>query len=182
MTTETNHERKTEPMMRLPTSIPVLGILLLTIVAPAQAASDCQPIFDAYAAMYKMPAVKRTITVPGMADAPEMVLTPDALYSRVGPKDSWGKMKLDEAARAIMKKGTPSPETVNACQRIGSSEMDGIAGTAYEFTPPKLSGNVPGERITVLLDDNTGLPLIEKALKAATVAKIEYDGVTAPLP
>lgn len=182
MTGETNLNRENEPMMYPPKSMPLLICLGLALAAPAEAASDCQPVFDAYAAQMKMPAVKRTVTMPGMADPAEMILTPEALYSRVGAKDSWGKIEIDEAARAVMKKGTPAPETVSECRRIGPSAVDGISGTAYEFTPPKMSGNAPGEKITVLLDDKTGLPLRETALKAGTKVTIVFDGVTAPLP
>ncbi len=181
MMTDEPEKKGSDGMRIVLRNFALLG-LLLAAAPPALAGSDCQPIFDAYAAQLKMPAVKRTITTPGMADPVEMILTPDALYSRVGPKDSWGKLALDAAARAIMKKGWPLPETVTECERIGAEDIDGIAGTAYEFTPPKMSGNVPGERITVLLDDNTGLPLVERALKAGTVTKIETDGVTVPSP
>ena len=157
-------------MMYTPKSMPLLICLGLALAAPAEAASDCQPVFDAYAAQMKMPAVKRTVTMPGMADPAEMIL------------DSWGKIEIDEAARAVMKKGTPAPETVSECRRIGPSAVDGVSGTAYEFTPPKMSGNAPGEKITVLLDDKTGLPVRETALKAGTKVTIVFDGVTAPLP
>ncbi|OLP53943.1 hypothetical protein BJF92_09290 [Rhizobium rhizosphaerae] len=154
----------------------------LLAAAPSRAASDCQPIYDAYAAMFQKPAIKRTITTPGMADPVEMVLTPDALYSRVGAKDSWGKVELNAATRSVMKKGTPSPETVTECRRIGPRAVEGVSGTAYDFTPAKMSGNAPGETITVVLDDATGLPLLETALKAGTKVANVYDGVTIPLP
>ncbi len=100
----------------------LLTCFLLT-AAPSRAASDCQPIYDAYAAMFQKPAVKRTITTPGMAAPVEMVLTPDAIYSRIGAKDSWGKVELDAATRSVMRTGTPSPETVTECRVLARAKV-----------------------------------------------------------
>lgn len=157
--------------------------ILVALAAPAaHAAQDCQPVFDAYAALLKVPVMKRTVTTPGMADPVEMILTPEAFYSRTGAKDKWEKMPLNAATRAVMQKAAPTPETVRECRLIGPGEVDGVSGTAYEFTPPKMGAIPPGEKITVLLDDRTGLPLVETALKAGTKVTSVYDGVSVPVP
>lgn len=159
-----------------------LIVSLLAAAPAAHAASACQPLFDAYAAQKKVPALKKIVATPGMADAVELILTQDALYSRVGVNDSWSKTVIDDAVRSIMAQGYPTAETIEDCRLVGPQEADGIAGTAYEFAPPKLSGNAPGEMLTVLIDDGTGLPVSETALKAGTRVTIVYDGVTAPVP
>ena len=169
-------------MIRLRASLPVLAGVLSVVSTAAQAASDCQPIFDAYAAMTKAPAVKKTVKTPGMAEPVELILTSTALYSRVGAKDTWSKTPIDDQTRAIMKRGYPTPETVNDCRKVGAQPLDGVAATAYEFVPAKMSGNAPGEKITVLIADKSGLPLLETAAVAGTEAKLLYDGVTVPAP
>lgn len=157
-------------------------LLLCSAASAAEAASDCQPILDAYAAQAKVPALRKTVTTPGMADPVEIVLTQEAMYSRVGPNDAWTKNVLDDAMRAVMAKGAPSAETIGDCRAMDTQETDGVSGTAYEFAPSEATGNAPGERITVLIDGKSGLPLSEVALKAGTKVKITYDGVTAPAP
>lgn len=164
------------------TCLPLLAGLLSIVSTAAQAASDCQPIFDAYAAMAKVPAVKKTIKTPGMAEPVEIIITGTALYSRVGAKDTWSKTPINDQTRAIMKRASPSPETVTDCRKIGTRSLDGMAGTAYEFTPPKMSGNAPGEKLTVLIGDKSGLPLSETGAVAGTEAKLVYDGVSVPAP
>ncbi|TPP03976.1 hypothetical protein [Rhizobium glycinendophyticum] len=156
--------------------------VLVLLAAPAvHAASDCQAIFDAYAAQAKVPAMQKTVTTPGMTDAVQLIVTQDVMFSRVGPNDAWTKNVIDDAMRKVMEKGAPTPETVNQCRLVGRQAAEGMAGTAYEFAPYQASGNVPGEMITVLIDDETGLPVSEKALKAGTVATIVYDGVSVPV-
>lgn len=164
------------------TCLPLLAGLLSIVSTAAQAASDCQPIFDAYAAMAKVPAVKKTIKTPGMAEPVEIIITGTALYSRVGAKDTWSKTPINDQTRAIMKRASPSPETVTDCRKIGARSLDGVAVTAYEFVPAKMSGNAPGEKLTVLIGDKSGLPLSETAAVAGTEARLVYDGVTVPAP
>ncbi len=156
---------------------------LFVLVAPAaHAASDCQPVFDAYAAQAKVPALQKTVTTPGMADPVQMILTQDRMFSRVGPNDVWTKTVIDDAMRQVMAKGMPAPGTIGECRLIGPETADGRSGTAYEFAPSVATGNAAGERITVLIESETGLPISETALKAGTVAKIVYDGVAVPAP
>lgn len=162
--------------------LPLMAALVAVTSPAAHAGSDCQPIFDAYAAQMKVPALRKIVSAPGMATPVEMIMTSDALYSRTGASDPWSKTVIDGAVRAVMKKGYPTAETVHDCSRVGPQEAEGIAGTAYVFAPSAQSGNVPGEKITVLIDDRTGLPVLETAAKAGTRAKIAYDGVTAPAP
>ena len=169
-------------MTRLRTCLPVLAGLLSAVSTAAQAASDCQPIFDAYAAMTKAAAVKKTVKTPGMAEPVELIITSTALYSRVGAKDTWSKTPIDDQTRAMMKSGYPSPETVSDCRKIGARSLDGVAATAYEFAPAKMTGNAPGEKLTVLIADKSGLPLSETAAVAGTEARLVYDGVTVPAP
>lgn len=159
-----------------------MAMLVLLAASAAHAAPDCQPIFDAYAAQAKAPTVQKTVTTPGMTDPVQLIVTQDALYSRVGAKDTWNKTVMDNAMRKMMEKGAPTPETISDCRMLGPQAMDGITGTAYEFAPSAATGNAPGEKITVLIDDKTGLPVSETALKAGTVAKIVYDGVSVPAP
>lgn len=169
-------------MTRLRTCLPFLAGLLSVVSTAAQAASDCQPIFDAYAAMTKAAAVKKTVKTPGMAEPVELIITSTALYSRVGAKDTWSKTPIDDQTRAMMKSGYPSPETVSDCRKIGARSLDGVAATAYEFAPAKMTGNAPGEKLTVLIADKSGLPLSETAAVAGTEARLVYDGVTVPAP
>jgi hypothetical protein len=117
-----------------------------------------------------------------MKEPVELILTGDSMYSRVGAADTWSKNPLGAEARAMMKEKTASPQTISDCRKIGAQQMDGIAGTAYEITPTAETGNLPGEKLTVLIDDKSGLPVSETALKAGTEAKIVYEGVTAPIP
>ncbi len=169
-------------MTRSLNCLPLIAGLLTAAAPAAQAASDCQPIFDAYAAMTKVPAVKKTVKTPGMAEPVELVMTSTALYSRVGAKDTWSKTPIDDEVRAVMKRGSPSPETVTDCRKVGARSLEGVAATAYEFAPAPTSGNAPGEKITVLIADKSGLPLVEAAAVAGTEAKLVYDGVTVPAP
>ncbi|MET3613221.1 hypothetical protein ABID16_001526 [Rhizobium aquaticum] len=158
-----------------------LGVLWAASSA-AQAAADCQPVFDAYEAQMKVPAMKKTVKTPGMKDPAELILTQDALYGRVGAADTWDKTPLSPAVRAMMKEKTASPKTITDCSKLGAQQMDGVAVTAYEISPTAATGNLPGEKLTVLIDDKSGLPVSETALKAGTEAKIVYEGVTAPMP
>lgn len=156
---------------------------LLTMLAPgAHAASDCQPIYDAYAAMAKAPAVRKTVKTPGMAEPVEFIITGTALYGRVGAKDTWSKTPIDDKNRAVLKRASPSPETVTDCRKIGARSLAGVAATAYEFAPPPMAGNAPGEKITVLIADKSGLPLSETAAVSGAEAILVYDGVTVPSP
>ncbi|MCD2171985.1 hypothetical protein [Rhizobium sp. C4] len=148
----------------------------------AQAAADCQPVFDAYEAQFKAPAMKKTIKTQGMKDLVEFILTQDAMYSRVGAADPWSKMPVSAQVRALMKQKMPSPKTVTDCRKIGAQQLDGVAVTAYEISPNAASGNVPGEKKTVFIDDKSGLPIAETMLKAGTEMKIVYEGVAAPIP
>lgn len=168
-------------MTRFLAGLPML-VGLLAAAPAAQAASDCQPIFDAYAAMTKAPAVKKTVKTPRMAEPVELIITGTALYSRVGAKDTWSKTPIDDQTRAVMKRGYPSPETVTDCRKIGARSLDGVSATAYEFAPAPMSGNAPGEKLTVLIADKSGLPLSETAAVAGTEARLVYDGVTVPAP
>lgn len=168
-------------MTRFVAALPML-VGLLAAAPTAQAASDCQPIFDAYAAMTKAPAVKKTVKTPGMAEPVELIITGTALYSRVGAKDTWSKTPIDDQTRAVMKRGYPSPETVTDCRKIGARSLDGVSVIAYEFAPAPMSGNAPGEKLTVLIADKSGLPLSETAAVAGTEARLVYDGVTVPTP
>lgn len=161
-------------------SIAALSFFFLYFAHHTQAASDCQPIFDAYAAQAKAPVLQKTVTTPGMADPVELILTQDAMFSRIGSAGEWSKMILDDAMREGMKKGAPSLATIADCVNKGSLEVDGVSGKAYEFTPSEALGNVPGERLTVLIDSKSGLPVSETTLKAGTKAKILYDGVAVP--
>lgn len=160
----------------------LLAGLSLAVTSAVNAGSDCQPLFEAYAAQMKAPALKKTITTPGMKAPVVLILTQDALYGRTGAGDSWSKTVINDATRAVMKRGYPTPDTVTDCHKVGPQEIDGVAATAYELTPSATSGNAPGERLTVLIGDDSGLPLSETALKAGTQATIVYDGVTAPVP
>ena len=158
-----------------------LGILWAA-GAPAHAAGECQPVFDAYDAQLKAPVMKKTVKTPGMKDPVELIITQDAMYTRVGAADSWSKNPMGAEARAMMKEKTASPETISECNKIGAQDFGGVAVTAYEITPTAATGNAPGEKLTVLIDDKSGLPVSETALKAGTEATIIYDGVTAPIP
>lgn len=168
------------PRHRRQTSLVLM--LLVAASVPARAASECQPVFDAYAAQKKVPALKKTVVTPGMATPVELILTQQALYSRVGTGDAWSKIPLDDATRAVMAKGYPTPETISDCRRLGPQDSGGVAATAYQFTPSEALGNAPGERLTVLIGTQSGLPLSETAAKAGTKATLVYDGVVAPLP
>ncbi len=155
---------------------------LWTAGSTAQAASDCQPVFDAYQAQLKAPIMKKTVKTPGMKDPVELIITDKAMFTRVGAGDTWSKNPMGPEVRAMMKEKTASPQTISDCRKIGAQEMDGIAATAYEITPTAATGNVPGEKLTVLIDNGSGLPIAETALKAGTEAKIVYEGVSAPTP
>jgi hypothetical protein len=169
-------------MTRLRTCLPFLAGVLTVVASGAHAASDCQPIYDAYAAMAKAPAVKKTVKTPGMAEPVELIITSTALYSRVGAKDTWSKTPIDDQTRSIIKRGSPSPETVTDCRKVGARPLDGVAATAYEFSPAAITGNAPGEKLTVVIGDKSGLPLSETAAVAGTEARLVYDGVTVPAP
>lgn len=158
-----------------------LGVLWAANSA-AHAATECQPVFDAYDAQLKTPAMKKTVKTPGMKDPVELIITQDAMYTRVGAAGTWSKNPMGAEVRAMMKAKTASPETISDCRKIGAQQLDGAAVTAYEITPTAATGNAPGEKLTVLIDDKTGLPVSETALKAGTEAKLVYDGVTAPIP
>lgn len=158
-----------------------LGVLCATGSA-ARAASDCQPVFDAYQAQLKAPIMKKTVKTPGMKDPVELVITDKAMYTRVGAADTWSQNPMGPEVRAMMKDKTASPKTITDCRKVGAQQVDGISGTAYEITPTAATGNLPGEKLTVLIDDKSGLPVSEIALKAGTEAKIVYEGVTVPIP
>lgn len=158
-----------------------LGMLSAASSA-AKAAGDCQPVFDAYQAQLKAPIMKKTVKTPGMKDPVELIITDKAMYTRVGAADTWSKNPMGAEVRAMMKEKTASPQTISDCSKIGAQELDGIAVTAYEITPTAATGNVPGEKLKVLIDNKSGLPIAETALKAGTDARIVYEGVTAPTP
>ena len=158
-----------------------LGVLWATGSA-ARAASDCQPVFEAYQAQLTAPIMKKTVKTPGMKDPVELIITDKAMFTRVGAADTWSKNPMDTEVRAMMKEKTASPQTISDCHKIGAQQVDGIAVTAYEITPTAATGNLPGEKLTVLIDDKSGLPVSETALKAGTEAKIVYEGITAPIP
>lgn len=155
---------------------------LCLAAAPALAASDCQPLFDAYAAQMQLPIFKRVVTTPGMDDAVEQIVTVDALFSRVGAKDAWNRVPLNAPTRTMMLKGIPTEASVTECRKVGAEMLGDVATTAYEFEfiPSIALGSAPDERLTVLIGDASGLPLRETALKAGTSVIIVYDGVTEP--
>ncbi len=126
----------------------VVGLVGLSS-APVLAASECQPMFDAYAAQMELPIYKRVVTTPGMADPVEMILTQEALFSRVGANDSWNRVPLDAQTRTMMLKGTPTEASVTDCRRTGSDTVDGVAVTTFSFAPSPELGNAPGEVLTV---------------------------------
>lgn len=162
---------------------PLLALgVLWAASSTAQAAGDCQPVFDAYQAQLKAPIMKKTVKTPGMKDLAEFILTQDAVYSRVGAADPWSKMPVSAQVRALMKQKMPSPKTVTDCRKIGAQQVDGVAVTAYEIVPNAATGNVPGEKTTVFIDDKSGLPIAETMLKAGTETKMVYEGVAAPTP
>lgn len=159
----------------------VVGLLCLSS-APVLAATECQPLFDAYAAQQELPIYKRIITTPGMADPVEMILTQEALFSRVGVNDTWSRLPLDTPTRTMMLKGMPTEASVTDCRRTGSETIDGKAVTTYSFAPSPELGNAPGEMLTVSISDESHLPLIETASIAGTSVAMTYDGITAPQP
>ncbi len=158
-----------------------LGMLWAAGTA-AQAASDCQPVFDAYQAQLKAPIMKKTVKTPGMKDPVELIITDKAMYTRVGAADTWSKNPMGPEVRAMMQEKTASPQTISDCAKIGAQEVDGIAVIAYEITPTAATGNAPGEKLKVFIDNKSGLPIAETALKAGTDARIVYEGVSAPTP